>query len=138
MRPLGRLVGTWLTQGTTLSASGDAESSFTFVDRYEWLPGGHFLAHTVSGELGGAALQGLEVIGYHGNMLQATSYDSRGVVTHYKARLTGLAWSLVGDKERFSGRFDRTGRALKGTWERRSGRRRWRPMMQVTLTRVGP
>ena len=73
MRPLGRLVGTWLTQGFTLSSSGDAESAFTFFDRYEWLPGGHFLAHTVSGELGGTALQGLEIIGYHGTVLQATS-----------------------------------------------------------------
>jgi hypothetical protein len=127
MRPLGRLVGTWLTQGLTLSPSGQSENSFTFFDQYEWLPGGHVLAHTVTGELRGTPLQGLEIIGYHGRVLRATSYDSRGTVTHYQARLKGRTWSISGEKERFSGHFDKTGRQLEGRWERRPGRGHWRP-----------
>lgn len=87
MRPLGRLIGTWLTQGLTLNTAGDTDSVFAFFDRYEWLPGGHFLAHTVTGQLGETPLQGLEVIGYEGRVLRATSYDSLGIVTHYKATL---------------------------------------------------
>jgi hypothetical protein len=131
------LIGTWLTQGFTLNASGDADGVFSFFDRYEWLPGGHFLAHTVTGQLGETLIQGLEVIGYEGRVLRATSYDSLGIVTHYKATLKGRHWSMVGEKERFSGRFHRTGDRLEGTWERRTGRGIWRPMTHVALTRIG-
>jgi hypothetical protein len=137
MRPLARLVGTWLTQGVMLSSSGEAESALTFVDRYAWLPGGHFLAHTITGELGGSALQGLEVIGYDGKVLRATSYDSQGLVSHYTARLRGKSWTMLGERERFAGRFDRSGRQLEGRWERRAARGLWRPMMDIVLTRVG-
>lgn len=137
MRPLQLLIGTWLTQGLTLSAAGEVEDSFTFVDQYQWLPGGHFIAHHVTGELGTTPLRGLEIIGYDGKVLRATSYDSLGVVSHYTARLKGHIWSMTGTHERFKGRFSTNDRELQGTWERRARRGPWRPVMHVTLTRVG-
>lgn len=137
MRPLQRLIGTWLTQGLTLSPSGEDADAFTFVDQYHWLPGGHFISHAVTGELGTTPLRGLEIIGYEGAALRATSYDSLGIVTHYTARLAGRDWSMTGTHERFKGRFSTDSRELQGRWERRTRTGPWRPVMQVVLTRVG-
>lgn len=136
MRPLQRLIGTWITSGTMLKGDEQTADAFTFVDQYAWLPGGHFIAHSVTGELGTTPLQGLEIIGYDGAALRATSYDSAGVVTKYRARLQQRAWSLTGDKERFRGTFSVDGKRLEGTWERRA-RGVWKGFMRVTLTRVG-
>jgi hypothetical protein len=82
-------------------------------------------------------LRGLEIIGYEGAVLRATSYDSLGIVSHYNARLTGRVWSMTGTHERFKGHFSKDGRELQGIWERRVRKGPWRPVMQVTLTRVG-
>lgn len=136
MRALQRFIGTWLTRGATLGRSGEPEDEFTFVDRYEWLPGGHFIAHTVTGEIGGAALQGHEVIGYDGATLRATSYDSSGTVTHYRCRMKGRGWTAAGERERFAGAFTADARRIDGAWERLV-RGTWRPALRVTLTRVG-
>lgn len=137
MRPLQRLIGTWVTEGVTLRGGEDADETFTFVDRYVWLPGGYFMAHTVTGELGSHSLQGLEIIGYEGATLRATSYDSVGVVTKYRAALRGRTWALTGEKERFKGSFTTDGKRLEGTWERRSRAGVWGAIMRVTLTRIG-
>ena len=110
---------------------------FSFFDRYEWLPGGHFIAHTVNGELGRVSLQGLEIIGYDGRVLRATSYDSLGIVTHYRPRLKDRTWSLKGTKERFLGAFTSDNKRLDGVWERRNSHGEWHATMQVTLTRIG-
>lgn len=137
MRPLQRLVGTWVTSGVILKRGEPTEDSFTFVDQYAWLPGGHFIAHTVTGALGDTPLQGLEVIGYDGAVLRATSYDSLGVVTKYRVRLHGRTWSMIGEKDRFSGIFAVDGQRLEGKWERRMRGGVWQAIMRVTLTRIG-
>lgn len=136
MRPLRRLIGTWLTEGVTLRQGEPTGERFVFVDHYAWLAGGHFIAHTVTGELDGVALHGLEIIGYDGKVLCATSYDSQGVVTHYRARLTGRMWSMVSPRERFNGSFSPDGKRLAGEWERKTARGEWRATMRVTLTRI--
>lgn len=136
MRPLQRLIGTWLTEGVTVERGEDTNQSFTFFDHYAWLPGGHFIAHTVNGEIGGQSMRGLEIIGYEGRMLRATSYDSQGTVTHYRPKLDGLDWSLMGDKERFIGHFSPDGKRLEGIWERKA-RGNWNAFMRVSLKRVG-
>lgn len=137
MRPLQPLIGTWITE-VELTARGEPTGErSTFVDTYEWLPGGHFIAHKVNGEMKQDPLQGLEIIGYDGRVLRATSYDSAGKVTHYQPKLVRHSWSMLGDLEKFKGNFSRDWKRLEGSWERRNSRGQWHETMRVVLTRIG-
>ena len=107
------------------------------TDTYEWLPGGYFLLHRVDGTMGGHPVQALEVIGYdpeRGDYF-SQSYDNTGSTASYRARLEGERWQIIGERERFDGRFTEGGRVLRGRWERLADGR-WVDWMTLSLTRV--
>jgi Protein of unknown function (DUF1579) len=135
---LSVFAGNWITQGTIRATKDAAASEMRAIDRYEWLPGGFFMLHTVDALIGGSVSQSIEVIGYDSEhaCYVTRSYDDQGTSDDFTARLNGQAWSIDGEKVRFRGAFNADGAVLTGTWEQRSGQARWREWMDIALRKV--
>jgi hypothetical protein len=141
-KPAGRaltlLSGTWRTEGQLVGVKPGPRSNLIAVDRYERIPGLNSLAHYVAGHLGRKSVASFEIWSYvpsRGKYL-STSIDASGVASAFEGRLRGREWRIVGETQRFSGRFSADGSTLSGTWEQKS-RRRWTPWMTITLRKVG-
>ena len=138
---LGRLdafVGTWKTEGVIRAGEHGPESTFTAIDRYEWMEGGHFLLHHVDARMGGGHLTALEIIGYDAatGTYPMRSYDSQGNTGTHTATLHDGAWTFQGPSERFTGSFSEDGGTITGLWEQSADGAAWTPWMDVVLTRA--
>ena len=135
---LSVFAGKWITQGTIRATKDAAASEMRAIDQYEWLPGGFFMLHTVDAVIAGSPSQSIEVIGYDAEQAcyVTRSYDDLGTSDGFTARLKGQAWSIDGEKVRFSGGFKADGAVLTGIWEQRSGQGRWSPWMDIELRKV--
>jgi hypothetical protein len=131
-------VGTWNTEGEIEATSTEPGSRLKARDTYEWLPGGFFLLHRVEGCMGTTDVQSLEIIGYDATSRRyfTHSFDNYGVASAYQALLADDSWTILGDSERFLGRFNDDGTALSGTWERLADDSTWIPWMTITLTKA--
>lgn len=129
-------VGRWNTEGEMRADPSGGAIPFTATDTYEWLPSGLFLLHRVDARMGENEVKVLEVIGWDPSIqsYSCRSFDTAGNAGAYRASLTGRAWKIWGDTERFSGMFSEDGNSLSGTWERHDGSC-WLHWMEVTLTR---
>jgi hypothetical protein len=139
---LGRLnpfVGVWKTKGVIKNSPSGQPVKFKAKDRYEWLPGGHFLFHRFDADMPDGNIQGIEIIGYNpetGSYFMH-SFDSQGNETVMQGRMDGDACTFVGESARFTGSFADGGRVLAGLWELRSGNgSAWEPWMDVKLRKV--
>ena len=108
------------------------------IDRYQWLPGGFFMLHTVDALIGGEASQSIEVIGYDAEQgcYVSRSYDDRGASDRFTARLENRAWAIDGLKVRFRGAFEARGTVLAGIWEQLRDGNQWQPWMDIELRKV--
>lgn len=125
-------VGRWHTEGEIVGGG-----RLQAIDRYEWLPGGFFLLHTVEGTMDGSAVRALEIIGWDAarGAYTSRSYDDQGNVADYEAMLGEHSWTIVGATERFVGAFDETHRTLRGAWEHVGHDGEWRSWMTIALAR---
>lgn len=137
-RRLEIFVGEWRTEGEVLASDSSPAVRFTALDTYEWLAGGFFLLHHVDAQMGDTQVKALEVIGYDAASQTYTthSYDNLGGSIAYQGILSGRAWTVFGDSERFHGEFSADGNTLTGRWEQRRDGSNWRPWMDVKLTRI--
>ena len=135
---LGVFAGKWITQGTIRATENAAASEMHAIDQYEWLPGSFFMLHKMDAQIAGSVSKSIEVIGYDAQQdcYVTRSYDDQGMSEGFTAHLKGQAWSIDGEKLRFKGAFNAGGSVLAGTWEQRSGKRRWLPWMDIELRKV--
>jgi hypothetical protein len=137
---LSPFVGVWATEG---EMKGDkpsgAGTSFTASDRYEWLPGGHFLLHHFDADMPEGKVSGIEVIGCSadGKRYPMHSFDNQGTEGLMHAQVDGTNWRFLGDSLRFTGGFHEQGRLFAGLWEvRPDAQADWQPLMDVRLRRT--
>jgi hypothetical protein len=112
---------------------------FKAKDRYEWLPGGHFLFHRFDADMPESNIKGIEIIGYspETGSYSMYSFDSLGNATVMQGRMDGETWRFVGENVRFAGSFDDGGKVFAGVWEMRSGDgSAWQPWMDIKLKKV--
>ena len=140
-RLLEVLVGRWHTSGRTYASPSAPSAEIDATDTYEWLPGGLGLLHTVDGRIGDARVEAAEVIEYDPSR---DAYVTREVGTDrsqsYVARSTeengALVWRMQSDRDQFTGVFEEDGTTISGCWELRGADGRWRPLMEITLTKA--
>ena len=130
-RRLDVLLGTWRTTGELWPTSDADPVPFTAEDRYEWLPGGHFLLHHVDAHMPERG-QALEVFRVEGDGYVAESYDSTGGHTVSRVDLDGSTLRISAATERFTGEI--AGDRVDGVWELRENDV-WRRWMSVSLVR---
>lgn len=63
LEPLTPLVGCWRTSGAVFDEHGNTQTHLAGTDVYDWLPGGHWIAHDVDVTMGGQRVLVHELIG---------------------------------------------------------------------------
>lgn len=138
MQAWAPLVGAWTSTGRTVERPGAPPVAIEGTDVYEWLPGRHFLVHTVDVRVGGEQVDVLEVIGEPAaGTYTMRSFDNRGTVSAMSATVDGGVWTFTGDTERARLVIAPDGDSMAATWERRSDGGRWEHWMDMQFRRTG-
>lgn len=139
-RRLEALIGEWKTEGWTRETADGPPVRIDATDTYEWLPGRCALLHTVDARVGDEKVEGAEIIGWdpaRGSYI--TQYFGSDGPNDYEATLAeqdgALVWSMRSDLDRFTGTFSEDGSTINGHWEQLDSENRWRPWMDIVLTR---
>jgi hypothetical protein len=99
------------------------------------------LFHTVDGRVGDEKVEGAEVIEYDPSReAYVTHYIGTDGPGSYETRLTReggrLVWMMQGERDQFTGVLEPDGTTISGCWELRDVDGRWRPWMEITLTKT--
>jgi hypothetical protein len=134
------LVGKWRTQGWMREGGDGPAFQIEATDTYGWLAGGFALIHTVDARVGDQKVEGAEIIGYDpARASYVTQYFGSDGPAGYEAALVegsdGLVWTMRNEATRFAGRFSADGNRITGHWELLDDGSRWRPWMDITLTK---
>jgi len=135
---LNAIIGRWITEGETVSASGAPSVPIVASDVYQWGPGGHFVVHPAYGRMGTVGVGGVEIIGYDQNTGQFRTwfFDSQGNVTMEALVVQGETWRWIGERVRCTGTLTDDGKTLVACHERSDDGVKWVPSMNVTLRKV--
>jgi hypothetical protein len=133
---LDALIGTWKTEGRTSDAASERIDG---IDTYERLPGGALL-HLVDARVGDRQVEGAEVIDFDPDRgAYVTQYYGSDGPSAYEASFVeadgALVWSMCSTNDRFTGTFNDERTVITGRWDALDGASRWRPWMEITLTR---
>jgi hypothetical protein len=140
---LGAIVGHWKTSGHVIA---EPPIPVLGTDKYEWLPGEHFLVHYVDVHVGDQHVQAIEIIGElveDGDFL-VRSYDSYGNVEtlrlkidkegifHFSGGAEIAPASRTGDipakgKVRSTLTIANDRRSMDALWERADDGKTWEP-----------
>jgi Protein of unknown function (DUF1579) len=136
---LGALIGRWKTEGWTTEAPGRPSDRIDAVDTYERLPGGALL-HTVDAQVGEQRVEGAEIIGYDPDRASyVTQYFGSDGPAAYEASFGedegALVWTMTRARDRFTGTFNDERTVITGRWDALDADSRWRPWMDITLTK---
>jgi len=131
-------IGTWNTTGEVLETEVGPAGTLSGTDTYHWLPGKHFVVHDVDARFDSKPTRSMEVMGFDASKKQyfARSYDDQGSTEVFIVALNGRRWSISGKTARFSGGFDDQENRLRGLWELKGSKGRWRPWIKLELVRA--
>jgi hypothetical protein len=131
-------IGTWNTTGEVLETEASPAGTLSATDTYQWLPGKHFMVHTVDARFDREPARSMEVMGFDASKQQhfARSYDDQGSTEVFAIALEGRRFSIRGKTVRFSGAFDARKNRLRGLGERKPARAGWQPWIRLELVRA--
>jgi hypothetical protein len=137
---LAALVGRWRTEGSTTRTTDTPPARIDAWDEYEWLPGRFTLLHRVDARVGDERVEGAEIIGWDpARGVYVTQYFGSDGPNSYEASLAEedgtLVWRMRSSSDRFAGRFSPDANQITGHWEQLDTQGRWRPWMDITLTK---
>ncbi|GEP52257.1 hypothetical protein FNO01nite_29290 [Flavobacterium noncentrifugens] len=107
MKLLSMLAGQWELCGADSADSGSDRCRINGTERYDWVPGGHFLSGDWNMLFGAETSKGVCIMGYHAvkKHLYLTNFDDAGYVRHYKVKVCGNDWQITGNRERINIHF---------------------------------
>jgi hypothetical protein len=131
--------GTWRTEGQTAGTDGAPPLPIRSSDEYVWLAGGFFLVHRWDGQVGGADVHGIEIIGYDpaSGHYQTHFFDNEGNSGSEDLTVNDRTWTWLGKQVMGSewhrctsvvsddGNMMRCARATTGRQTGPRGRRGW-------------
>jgi hypothetical protein len=143
---LERFVGRWTTEGHAYEGPFGPAADITAKETFEWLPGGLFLIHRLTGRLGDKDMACVEVIGADpsGEGYTVRSFYNDGTHNVWSAQLRDDNWTLSGawpreDKAipvRCSAVFSDSDKSLSAKWEYSAGGAAWQPFWETRLVRT--
>jgi hypothetical protein len=117
LRRLDIFVGKWHTEGLSYGSGQSKENPYDSPVRwlgeetYEWLPGGFFLIRHWKGQIGNAAINGMEMIGYDARCLTIMAefflvsgvsvmvfghIPEQNTAPHMRLAMTVILWLSIG------------------------------------------
>lgn len=134
-------IGTWNTTGEVLETESAPAGALVATDTYQWLPGRHFIVHTVDARFDGQPARSMEVMGFDATRKQhfARSFDDQGATELFDVTLRGRRFGIQGKSVRFQGSFDASRTRLGGLWElkgAKGAKAAWQPWIQLQLVRA--
>ena len=131
-------IGVWNTTGEVLETQASPAGILSATDTYQWLPGKHFIVHSVDARFDGQPARSMEVLGFDSKKQQhfASSYDDQGSAEAFALELHGRRFSIKGKTVRFNGGFDAQKSCLTGLWELKGAKAGWQPWIKLKLVRA--
>ena len=131
-------IGVWNTTGEVLETQVSPAGTLSATDTYQWLPGKHFIVHSVDARFDGQPARSMEVLGFDSKKQQrfASSYDDQGSAEAFVLELNGRRFSINGKTVRFNGGFDAQKSCLTGLWELKGAKAGWQPWIKLKLVRA--
>jgi hypothetical protein len=135
---LNSLIGTWVTDGETVTGDGSPVMKIHASDIDEWVAGGLFVVHTAYGRIGDTDVGGIEMIGYdpESKTFRTHFFDSQGNVTNQELTFDDGTWTWRGPHARATGLLSDDEREMPTLHEWSDDGVTWRPSMRVTLRKV--
>jgi hypothetical protein len=137
LRLLDPFAGKWHTTGLIPETPEHPAMTVTGTDTYAWLPGGHFLLHTVDVMVGDEKTETTEIIGFEAeqNRYPMRYFDNKGNTGLMYASFNNGTWTFQGDTLRFTGSFNEDQQTISGIWEQSADGQQWSHFMDIKLTR---
>jgi Protein of unknown function (DUF1579) len=122
---LNVFVGKWHLEGLSYGLGQSKENPYdspvrwSAEETYEWLPGGFFLVNNFNAQIGDAAMNGMEIIGYDAVSQSYTSqlFDSYGRILSGQRSIHDGVWSYTGTEYRVTYTFRNDGNSMATHWE---------------------
>jgi Protein of unknown function (DUF1579) len=124
---LNVFVGKWHLEGLSYGSGQSKENPYdssvrwSAEESYEWLPGGFFLvSHFFNAQIGDAAINGMEIIGYDAASQTYPSqlFDNYGRILSGQRSIRDGVWSsCIGTEYRTTYAFRNDGNTLATHWE---------------------
>ena len=139
MSSFAGLIGQWNTTGESVATRGASSIAIRGTDKYEWLPGKHFIIHFVDVWMGDEKVNVIEVIGplqSSEETIPMHSFDNGGRHTLMHARVNADGtWSFLGADVRSTLSMNEDGSAMAASWERMS-EGQWTEWLNVRFVRA--
>lgn len=143
---LERFVGRWNTEGRAHEGPFGPAAAISAVETFEWLPGGLFLIHRLTGRLGDKDMACVEIIGADpsGQGYVLRSFYNDGTHNVWSARLRDDNWTLTGEwpqegktiHVRCSAVFGAAGTTLSAKWEHSNDGVTWQRFWETRLVKT--
>lgn len=135
---LNRLIGNWMTKGSTVADGETPAMNIVASDVYEWAPGGFFVVHSTYGRIGETDAGGIEIIGYdrESETYRTHFFDNQGNRQHQELKIRGDSVKWIGEKTRCKATLSPDGTVMTAHHERSEDGAGWTPSMEVTLIKV--
>lgn len=149
LEALRPFVGKWHTEGERLVGSFGPAAKLRAVEVFEWLEGGHFLVHHLSGFFDKEPAGCIEIVGRGAeeNDFKARTFYSDGDAQEWRLSQRGDQWVLEGkwrDRQgaslhvRNNMSFEELGNTLVSEWSYSSDGQSWKVFLRSRGTKALP
>ena len=134
---LNPMIGSWITEGSTVAGTKTPPVNIIASDVYEWAPGGFFVVHSAYGRIGETGAGGIEIIGYdqESGTYQTHFFDNQRNRQQQELKIRGNSWTWIGEKTRCKATISPDGKVMTAHHEKSQDGAKWTHSMEVTLTK---
>ena len=146
LNKLNVFIGKWNIEGNQYEGPFGPTAKITTVETCEWLPGGLFLIHRLTGNVGEQKIACIEVIGYDEKTKSypTHSFYNDGKTNEWQSREDNGTWTLTGNsqadgkpiKVRSTTIFSNNNNSITVKWEKSNDGLEWETFWDINATKV--
>ena len=146
LNKLNVFIGKWNIEGNQYEGPFGPTAKITTVETCEWLPGGLFLIHRLTGNVGEQKIACIEVIGYDEKTKSypTHSFYNDGKTNEWQSREDNGTWTLTGNsqadgkpiKVRSTTIFSNNNNSITVKWEKSNDGLEWETFWDINATKA--
>jgi hypothetical protein len=143
---LNAFVGKWKITGKQFEGPFGPAAEINTEESWEWLPGGLFLIHRLTGNVGEQPIACIEIIGYDekNTNYQMHSFYNDGKTNKWQTNENNGTWILTGNSEaagklikiRCTTKFSNNNNAIAVKWEKCDDGQEWETFWETNATKI--